>query len=116
MNVLFFKVEDTLNFPETEARSPTGRLGIVDKQVKAMHENLKTMEPGTQLVLFGDWAKDWNFDNSLCTSDGKYLNRKLERRGLHIMAKVENESITEYVKRKHVDNYKVLTDVDGLYE
>ena len=109
MTVLFFKVEDVLNFPETEARSPTDRLGIVDKLVKNLQKELQDLGPGAQLVLYGDWAKDWNFDNDLCTADGKYLNRKLDRRGLHIMDKAEGEDpIVNYIENKHVDHHKVL--------
>lgn len=105
MNVLFFRVENVLNFPETEARAPDGRLGVVDKQVKLLSEELKGLGPGAQLVLYGDWAKDWDFNK--CSENGKYLNRKLDRRGLHIMDKTQ-DSIENYIEKKHVETYKVL--------
>ena len=109
MTVLFFRVEDVLNFPETEARSPSGRLGVVDRLVKDLKTKLEEEPIGTQLVLYGDWAKDWNFDEEKCTEDGKYLIKKLERRGLHIMDKAEGqEPVTDYINRKHLEKYRVL--------
>lgn len=109
MTVLFFRVEEVLNFPETEARSPSGRLGIVDRLVKELKTKLDEQPVGTQLVLYGEWADDWNFDEEKCTADGKYLVKKLNRRGLHIMDKATGEEpITEYIERKHVDKHVVL--------
>lgn len=109
MTVLFFKVEDVLNFPETEARAPNGQIGIVDKLVKKLQSELAELGPGAQLVLYGDWAKEWNFENDLCTANGKYLNRKLERRGLHIMDKAQGQDpVLHYIQNKHVDEYKIL--------
>ena len=109
MTVLFFKIEDVLNFPGTEARSPSGRLGIVDKLVKELKNKLDQEPVGTQLVLYGEWANDWNFDEEKCTPDGKYLIKKLERRGLHIMDKATgDEPILDYLNRKHVDKHVVL--------
>lgn len=108
MNVLFFSVENVLNFPETEARSPTGRVGVVDRLVKDLKKKLDEQPVGTQLVLYGEWAKDWNFNEEKCTQDGKYLIKKLERRGLHIMDKISSDqTVTEYVQRKHVDHFTV---------
>ena len=109
MTVLFFRVEEVLNFPETEARSPSGRLGIVDRLVKDLKTKLEQEPVGTQLVLYGDWVNDWNFDEEKCTEDGKYLIKKLDRRGLHIMDKAEGpEPIINYINRKYVDKYVVL--------
>ena len=109
MTVLFFRVEDVLNFPDTEARSPSGRLGIVDRLVKDLKTQLESQPVGTQLVIYGDWADDWNFDENKCTADGKYLIKKLERRGLHIMDKATGEEpVMEYLNKKHIDSYTIL--------
>ena len=109
MTVLFFRVEEVLNFPETEAKAPSGRLGVVDRLVKELKTTLENEPVGTQLVLYGDWASDWDFNVEKCTADGKYLIKKLERRGLHIMDKATGEEpIAEYLEKKHVDGYKVL--------
>ena len=107
MTVLFFKVEGVLNFEGTEAKAPSGRLGVATEKVKALKTTLETLAPGTQLVLYGEWAKDWNFDDSKCTEDGKYLNKKLDRKGLHIMSKTEG-TIDDYLSSHHVDNYTIL--------
>lgn len=109
MTVLFFRVEDVLNFPETEARSPSGKLGIVDRLVKDLKHKLDEEPVGTQLVLYGDWTSDWDFNEEKCTADGKYLIKKLERRGLHIMDKATgDEPITDYINKKHVDKHSIL--------
>lgn len=109
MNVLFFKVENVLNFPESDARAPDGRLGIVDKRIKLLKEELLEMGQGAQLVLIGDWAKDWAFEDKDCTDTGRYLKKKLARKGLHIMDKSEGyDPVTNYVQRKHVETYKIL--------
>ena len=109
MTVLFFRVEDVLNFAETEARSPSGKLGVVDRLVKDLKTKLEEQPVGTQLVLYGEWADDWNFDEEKCTADGKYLIKKLERRGLHIMDKAVGEDpVMEYINRKHVEKHVVL--------
>ena len=109
MTVLFFRVEDVLNFPETEARSPSGRLGVVDRLVKDLKTKLENEPVGTQLVLYGEWADDWDFNEEKCTADGKYLIKKLERRGLHIMDKATgSEPITEYLNKKHIESHSVL--------
>lgn len=106
MNVLFFRVENVLNFDGSEAKAPDGRLGIVDKKVKELRDTLGNMPPGTQLVLYGEWTNDWDFDDAKCTENGKYLNRKLERRGLHIMDKTD--SVMEYIQKKHVEKERTL--------
>lgn len=109
MTVLFFRVEDVLNFPETEAVSPSGKLGIVDRLVKELKVKLDNQPVGTQLVLYGEWADDWNFDEEKCTPDGKYLIKKLERRGLHIMDKATGEDpVMNYLLKKHIGNYTIL--------
>ena len=109
MNALFFRVEDVLNFEGSEAKAPSGRLGVADKQVKELKRIIDEEPVGTQLILYGEWAKDWNFDDAKCTEDGKYLNKKLERRGLHIIDKIdEGSSIQEYKERKHVEHARVL--------
>ena len=38
MTVLFFKVEDVLNFQGSEAIAPSGKVGVVDRLVKEMKQ------------------------------------------------------------------------------
>ena len=110
MTVLFFKVEEVLNYEGTEAVAPSGKKGIAGDKVKMLKSELDKLGPGAQLVLYGEWTKDWNFDDSKCTQDGAYLNKKLNRKGLHIMDKADKnpDPIMEYIERKHVDWHKVL--------
>ena len=109
MTVLFFRVEEVLTAPDSEAKAPSGRPGISNSLVKELQTKWKEQPVGTQLVLYGEWAKDWDFDEKKCTPDGLYLAKKLERRGLHIMDKAEGaEPITEYLEKKHVDHHVVL--------
>ena len=107
MNVLFFKVENVLNFEGTEAKAPSGKTGIATEKVKELRDRLTESGPGTQLVLYGEWAKDWNFDDDKCSPDGKYLNKKLDRKGIHIMSKTDG-SPEDYLSTHHVDNYYIL--------
>lgn len=109
MTILFFRVEEVLNFEGSEARAPSGRLGIVDRLVKNLKKKLDEQPIGTQLVLYGDWAKDWNFEESKCTPDGIYLIKKMKRYGMHIMAKTEGENgVSEYINANHPEHYHVI--------
>lgn len=109
MTVLFFRVEDVLNFPETDARAPSGKLGVVDRLVKDMKHKLEEQPVGTQLVLYGNWVNDWDFDEEKCTPDGLYLIKKLDRRGLHIMDKATGDNpIEDYIQKKHIEHHFVL--------
>ena len=110
MTILFFKVEDVLNDASTEATAPNGEKGIATEKVRYLRDKLQELGPGAQLVLYGDWAKDWNFDDEKCTPNGKYLIKKLDRKGLHIMDKTTDseDPIMDYLKTHHVDHHIVL--------
>ena len=110
MTVLFFEVEDVLNYPETEAVAPDGSRGIASDKVKELRDELNALGPGAQLVLYGDWAKEWDFNDDKCTEKGKYLIKKLDRKGLHIMDKAAkgDNPVQEYLESHHVDSHKVL--------
>lgn len=110
MTILFFRVEEVLNDEDTEAIAPNGEKGIASEKVKELQKRLQELGPGAQLVLYGDWAKDWNFDDEKCTPNGKYLNKKLDRRGLHIMDKAADseDPIMKYLNSHHVDQYHIL--------
>lgn len=110
MTILFFKVEGILNYPGTEATAPDGSIGIANDKVKELREELNALGPGAQLVLYGDWAKEWDFNDEKCTPKGKYLVKKLDRKGLHIMGKADHDEnpIATYLETHHVDKHKVL--------
>lgn len=100
MRVIFFQVDEVLNFPESDAIAPSGKKGIAEARVK----ELKKFSHDARLVLIGSWKKDWDFFDDECTNDGIYLNKKLERKGLHILDKTkddlaEDEGITDWILR-----------------
>lgn len=118
MNVVFFEVDNVLNFDKSEAKAPSGRVGIAESRVKALKK--RTDKDGSKLVLIGNWKKDWSFDDSKCTSDGIYLNKKLDRRGLHILDKTKDmesvhDEVDDWLKRHpNVEAYEIITNGDVL--
>ena len=70
MKVIFFKVENVLNFPESDALAPSGRKGVAESKAKELKKLVS--ESGARIVLIGEWKSDWNFDDSKCTKDGVY--------------------------------------------
>jgi len=78
MKVIFFEVDNVLNFPESDAIAPSGKMGIAEPSLKAFKKIVN--ENGARIVLTGKWKKDWDFDDSKCTPDGMYLNKKLDRK------------------------------------
>jgi len=118
MKVIFFSVDDVLNFPESDAMAPSGRKGIAEARVKELKKIVT--ESGARIVLTGNWKTDWNFDDSKCTQDGVYLNKKLERKGLHILDKIrddmtDDEGINDWMRRHpNVTESCVLTDINNI--
>ena len=116
MKVIFLDIDGVLNFPGTEARSPGGWIGVSSQQIKLLRDIVK--ETGAYLVLSSTWRHEWSPDEEQCTEDGKYLNRRLTRYGLHIIDKtiknhedLRGEAIREWLSRHpHVDNWIVLDD------
>lgn len=118
MKVIFFNVDNVLNFPESDAIAPSGRKGIAESRVKDF-KKLVT-ESGARIVLIGSWRKDWNFDDNKCTKDGIYLNKKLDRKGLHILDKIDDEltdaeGVADWIKRHpNVTDSCVLSDINNI--
>ncbi len=118
MKVIFFNVDNVLNFPESDAEAPSGRKGIAEARVKALKKIVT--ESGARLVLIGSWKKDWNFDDNKCTKDGIYLNKKLDRKGLHILDKIndemtDTEGINDWIRRHpNVTDSCVLNDIENI--
>lgn len=117
MKVIFFKVDEVLNFPESDAFAPSGVKGVAEARVKEL-KNL-VQESGARLVLFGSWKPQWNFDDTKCTPDGVYLNKKLNRRGLHILDKTrdlpENADISDWLDRHpNVTDFCVLKNMQNI--
>lgn len=118
MKVIFFNVDNVLNFPESDAIAPSGRKGIAESRVKDF-KKLVT-DSGARIVLIGSWRKDWNFDDNKCTKDGIYLNKKLDRKGLHILDKIDDEltdeeGVSDWIKRHpNVTDSCVLSDINNI--
>lgn len=118
MKVIFFKVEGVLNFPESDALAPSGKLGIAEARVKEFKKIVS--ESGARIVLIGDWRSDWDFNDDKCTKDGTYLNKKLDRRGLHILDKIKDDlsdqdGINDWMSRHpNVTDTCVLEDIENI--
>ena len=118
MKVIFFNVDNVLNFPESDALAPSGKKGIADSRVKEFKKIVS--ETGSRIVLIGSWKSDWNFDDTKCTPDGMYLNKKLDRRGLHILDKIrddmtDEEGYNDWINRHpNVTEFCVLKDINNI--
>lgn len=109
MKVIFFNVDDVLNFPGTEAKAPSGRVGVAESGVKYLKDLAKSAQ--AFLVLIGSWTKDWDFEDSKCSEDGVYLVKKLDRKGLHIMDKTDDIN-TWLSRHPNVTDYCVLSGLE----
>lgn len=116
MKVIFLDVDGVLNFLGTTASSPGGWVGIASPSVKVLRDIVK--ETGAYLVLSSTWRRNWSKNEEECSEDGKYLNRRLNRYGLHIIDKTIEEdedlrgaAIKEWLNRHpHVESWIVLDD------
>ena len=116
MKVIFLDVDGVLNLSAREARSPSGYIGIAEKCVR----NLKSIVDQTNayIVLTSDWKYGWSPDNERCDPEARYLNKKLNRHGLHIMTTTREDErrhrghgIKDWLERNpHVTDWVVLDD------
>ena len=118
MKVIFFQVDNVLNFEGSDAIAPSGRMGVAESSLREF-KKLVT-ESGARIVLIGDWRKDWDFDDSKCTPDGKYLNKKLNKKGLHILDKTnddmeDEEAYADWMRRHpNVTDSCILLDINNV--
>ena len=118
MKVIFFQVDNVLNFEGSDAVAPSGRMGVAEASLKAFKKLV--IESGSRIVLIGDWRKDWDFDDAKCTPDGTYLNKKLNKKGLHILDKTKDdmpdeEAYADWMKRHpNVTDSCVLKDINNV--
>ena len=93
-------------------------MGIAESSLREF-KKLVT-ESGARIVLIGDWRKDWDFDDSKCTLDGKYLNKKLNKTGLHILDKTndemeDEEAYADWMRRHpNVTDSCILLDINNV--
>jgi len=118
MKVIFFQVDNVLNFAESDAIAPSGRKGIAEGRLKEFKRIVT--DSGARIVLIGSWRKEWDFDDSKCTKDGQYLNKKMDRKGLHILDKIKDdmtdeEGCSDWIRRHpNVTESCVLTDIENI--
>ena len=118
MNVVFFEVDGVLNFEGSEAKAPDNTMGIAESRVKLLKKLVE--QDNSRLVLFGSWKKHWDFNDAKCTKNGVYLNKKLDRRGLHILDKTKDmdtveDEIADWLQRHpNVVNHYVIKNGDVL--
>lgn len=118
MKVIFFDVDNVLNFEGSDALAPSGRKGIAEARVKEFRKIVN--ESGARIVLIGAWRKDWDFNDEKCTPDGVYLNKKLDRKGLHILDKTrddmtDEEGYEDWIRRHpNVTESCVLKDINNI--
>jgi len=116
MNVVFFQVDGILNFDGSDAKAPDGSMGISEARVKQFRKLLDGMN--AKPVLYGSWKKEWEFRDELCTAKGTYLNKKLNRRGIHILDKTkdgesDNAEINEWLSRHpNIEDYYTVWEGD----
>ena len=91
MKVIFLDIDGVMNYAETDARAPSGALGIATPPLKCLSRIVR--ETGARIVLTSTWKKEWSSDEEACSEDGKYLNRRLNRHGLHILDKTKDEIV-----------------------
>lgn len=116
MKVIFLDVDGVLNFDYSEARTPNGYIGVVDSKVSKLKNIID--KTGAYIILSSDWKQGWSKEDEECGIDAKYLNRKLNRKGLHIIDKTpdfraENRGteISEWLKNHTVESYCVIDDI-----
>jgi len=118
MKVIFFNVDGVLNFDDSDAVAPSGRKGVAESRLKEFKKIVN--ESGARIVLMGSWRKDWDFNDDKCTPDGVYLNKKMDRKGLHILDKIRDdmtneEGCADWIHRHpNVTDSCVLTDINNI--
>ena len=116
MNVIFFEVDGVLNFEGSEAKAPDNTIGISEARVKMLKKRAE--ENNAKIVLFGNWKKHWDFNDAKCTPNGVYLNKKVNRHGLHILDKTKDmdtvdAELKDWLDRHpNVEEYIVLKNGD----
>lgn len=116
MKVIFLDIDGVLNFDGTEARAPCGCCGIADKKVSLLHKIIEAT--GAKVVLTSSWKDEWEKDFDASSPTGQYLERKMNRHGIHVLDKTTD--VTPYrrgegihnwlLKNTHVTDWVVLDD------
>ena len=113
MKIIFLDVDGVLNNYETTELTPDKYIGIDDKLVELLSKIVKLTD--AKIVLMSDWKDDWNLQKP----DGVYLDKKLEKYGLEIIARTyesypsrRGEGVRAYLKENKVEEYVLIDDTE----
>lgn len=118
MKVIFLDVDGVLNTPSSDARGPSGCIGVASGPLRVLREIVQ--KTGARIVLISTWKNEWSKNEDLCSEDGKYLERRLYRYGMRILDKTKDSvalmqrgrSIADWLDSKnHVTDWIVLDDI-----
>lgn len=117
MKVIFLDVDGVLNYPSSDARAPSGAMGVASPPLSILKEIV--LRTGARIVLISTWKNEWSRNEELCSADGKYLERKLYRNGMRILDKTTDPLFMRRGKgirnwldmHTHVDKWIVLDDM-----
>ncbi len=125
MKAIFLDVDGVLNFVGTDAKSPSGYRGIVDKLVDNLSYVVKNT--GAIIVLSSSWRHDISLPAlEPISPEGRYLINKLKRHGLHLSSKTDDyarsrpHAIIEWIQNNTMEgeltHWVVLDDEIWLYD
>lgn len=125
MKIIFLDINGVLNFTNTEARAPSGSLGIVGAKVRLIKHIVD--KTGAKIVLTSPWRKNWRSEDGgiAASGDGAYMVGKFDRYGLHVLDKIEDEyepadreeGIHAWLKdRPYVEDYVIIDADDTIYK
>lgn len=125
MKIVFLNISSVLNFTGSEARAPSGSLGIVGAKVRLIKHIVD--KTGAKIVLTSpQWGKNWHSEDGgiAASGDAIYMVGKFDRHGLHILDKIDDkyesasreEGIHAWLKdRPYVENYVIIDNSDAVY-
>lgn len=124
MKVIFLDIDGVLNNDRTNAKTPTGFIGIGC----SLLDRLSTIVKSTNafIVLSSTWKDEWDLNPFKCTEDGLYLQKKLKQGKMFILDKITDTeegfccrgaAIDRYLKQHpDIENYLILDDNDFEFE
>jgi len=114
LKVIFLDIDGVLNDNDSKTRC-RGLLGIDDKKTKILSEIVYKTK--ACIVLVSSWKVDWqSHDKDDQPEMGNYLDRKLKRQRLRILAKTTHygnergREIVEFLEKYKVEKWIVLDD------
>lgn len=114
MKVIFLDIDGVLNC-QSSTSSCGVFVGIDNDKVKRLREIVDATE--AKIVLSSSWRMGWSPRNVDCDDEGRYLNRKLRREGLHILDKTGKSprrpmEVYDWLQGKQIESFVILDDED----